>query len=876
MNSNHNNSLTVSAASGARRHWIALALTAPAAAAALALQAEVPFRAMLFEGGARVFVGNLSEAVLFPYVAVIMLALGTLFLPRPVRADDNRVAELDVQLVRFFSGAALLVLLGFGLGLARLLYPWVTIPIFCGILYVYFLWNPDFVRHAVAWIFARDESIAHADGRDPFAQDVSALLRLAMLLVVLFLLLVKGIFLQLFISDDIQLYYPYLAEIRLQHGIWLDPAHPVYSSFLIGRGNGAHLFFASFTNQFFGQVLSIVYLVAIALVMHRAVSLMVPADSDSALWRTAREILPDCAMLLALVSPILSIDVAKYHLQTSAFVTFLSWSSLLFLLTGPAQARWLFRMLLPVAIAIPIMLPQYQAMATVSLAIAAIAVHLVRGKAAARHCLILLGAGLLAMSGSLLFNQFYIGVAELNPASLFLKFGTPERLRQWTSPELFQYLNLTQDVSGFFALWSGRYAPSTARLVIVELLDIVSFTYFIFFAIRRIDDGIRSGGFLDRMPPPVSVFLGAFIFNYLVWTTVSGVTNHPSAVRLLQYVGAYAPTVKIAVAIFIAALLLPGSKAATASGNTPTPRSTLSLVLVSLACSLVAVQTVIFGFGNSFLYGYRISLGLVILAIAMPVIAHRLRPWQESPIIASLLAMISRFLASRAGLSILVLLFAVATLKDGLGDLREYEASVSQSLGSPLGMGAASYFAGKEGLSASISKGDFNFKRCLEIGEAVPGDAKVLPLNANYNIVPCQNSPLLPRNKIVHHYESVLAPYFVDVAYGGEERAAEIMRKLGINFFYVQKSDTDFFGPGFGELFSWDNLVRRFDVYRETGDFLILTWRGQGTAPVSPETASAIEWLREEGCDHPPHDPLIDNCAAYYKLKKRLGQQGVK
>jgi hypothetical protein len=66
-----------------RRHLTALLFTAPALAAALALQSDLPFSTMMFIGGDAVFFKNLCQAALFPYFGLCMLALGTLFLPAP-------------------------------------------------------------------------------------------------------------------------------------------------------------------------------------------------------------------------------------------------------------------------------------------------------------------------------------------------------------------------------------------------------------------------------------------------------------------------------------------------------------------------------------------------------------------------------------------------------------------------------------------------------------------------------------------------------------------------------------------------------------------------------------------------------------------------
>ena len=113
--------------SSAGRHARALILVLPALLAVVWMQSAPGFRQMLFEGGPAVMLTNISEAILAPYLALFMVALGIIIFPRPVV-----IKGFDLQVVRLFSGASLLILLGFGLGFLKLLYPIFTAPIFVG------------------------------------------------------------------------------------------------------------------------------------------------------------------------------------------------------------------------------------------------------------------------------------------------------------------------------------------------------------------------------------------------------------------------------------------------------------------------------------------------------------------------------------------------------------------------------------------------------------------------------------------------------------------------------------------------------------------------------------------------------------------------
>jgi len=360
----------------------------------------------------------------------------------------------------------------------------------------------------------------------------------------------------------------------------------------------------------------------------------------------------------------------------------------------------------------------------------------------------------------------------------------------------------------------------------------------------------------------VLLFAGVFLIYYLA--SERTLLSYPSVSRLIQFRFVYGPPTLFIVIVLSMVLLLSETRGAFTSGNKwLTPLAAMVTVLVLID---VSFRTVLFA---------------LMMIITGYLLTKRLGDWRSSFIFGPALAVISKIWARAIDTiwaqrsrfwSGFILAIALGSALSGIFHFDAYNKNWSRGIGSAVESRAVHYFLGTEGLIHSVKKAGFNFKRCREIAEAVPGNARVLPLNANYNIVPCQNSPLLPRNKIVHHYESNLAPYFEDVTFGDAEHAAEIYRKLGINYFYVEKGDTDFFGPGFGRIFSRDNLEKRFDVYRNSPGFFILTWAGQGATPVSSETAAYIDRLREEDC-RVPDNTLIDNCAGYIRLKNLREQQ---
>jgi hypothetical protein len=143
---------------------------------------------------------------------------------------------------------------------------------------------------------------------------------------------------------------------------------------------------------------------------------------------------------------------------------------------------------------------------------------------------------------------------------------------------------------------------------------------------------------------------------------------------------------------------------------------------------------------------------------------------------------------------------------------------------------------------AKLPHNAWNWARCDEL-QQVNGRDRILPLNGYRAMVPCYFSPLLTRGKVIHTYESDVARDFRKIALGDADSAELDLRSLGVNLFYVQKRNCDFWLNGFAELFGSDQLKRRFSIYRETPDYWILTWKGDQR--LSPNAATSISGLIE-------------------------------
>lgn len=135
-----------------------------------------------------------------------------------------------------------------------------------------------------------------------------------------------------------------------------------------------------------------------------------------------------------------------------------------------------------------------------------------------------------------------------------------------------------------------------------------------------------------------------------------------------------------------------------------------------------------------------------------------------------------------------------------------------------------------------------NWQRCEELQQST-GSERILPLNGYRAMVPCYFSPLLTRGKIIHTYQSDVARDFRKIALGTADTAETTLRALGVNLFYVQKENCDFWLNGFSDLFQKNELARRFAVRADTPDYWLLTWKNDGP-PLSPETEAGISALR--------------------------------
>ena len=423
------------------KHILAAILLIPAVLAALILQSYPPPVIDIFvHGGSQVFLYNLCVFALAPYFVIFILALGNLYLTRLSSAEPQLLGGSDLLLISFFVGSGLLTILGFVLGLLKLLYFWVCFPLFIIVIYIYFLRLQPKQVLAGFWKWF---------GAGEFTGNFRVgliVLRTTLIAGIVSIALSKGILLELFKDGGLHQYFAYFAETRLLHSTWMDPGHPILYDYLSGRGQGVLLFFTAFTNQFTIQIVGVIFLVGIAMLARQVMHLIVSPFHEHGTFPYF-QIFPDLVMLLVLTSNLLDMEPARFHLQTGAFFLFLAWSACYFIILPAGAQRWIFHAMLPVVLAFPILGGIFYAFVGWIFAMVLVALLLMRRTASLRHPLILLVYGGLSAAVSLGLNWAYVGVPELQPAAVFQPLILEERFAPWSSKALIFYLDASMSSS---------------------------------------------------------------------------------------------------------------------------------------------------------------------------------------------------------------------------------------------------------------------------------------------------------------------------------------------------------------------------------------------------------------------------------------------
>ncbi|WP_456745937.1 hypothetical protein [Bradyrhizobium sp. USDA 4354] len=496
-------------------------MTAPLLVAALGLLVKIPPEVQFFSGGYLTAWNSLCLAILAPYVVLAFIGMGALFV-RPLADEDIYLDTADLLVLQFFGGAALCSLIGVFLGAAGLLFPWITIPFLTGLVFWY-----------LAQHLGRPSRIHWAPS------TAAEWLLIGLLgLSALVLLLVKGVVLDATRGDIPQLYLPLLADLQNRHTLWLDREEPKLFWFLLGRGHGADMLLVSFGGPIAHQILSVVYLLSIAALVHRMAARL-----------TTGWILPGCAALIAMWSSFIGLETGRFHYETGAFLLFVCWAGVLYATT---KVRVIFRALVPAVMSIAIMVPQAAIIAAAFLMAAAGAGWFAHGPRGFVRPLLVAAIGLGTAALSLLVNQIYLGIAEVNPIGVFMPLINVERFRQISSLDLMVYVNNAQGIK--YAGFSMLDIVAAARrfwIVLSGLFLAANFWAYPAFI-------VACAALLDvRQPQKNGPFVVGLGLSLLAIVCLITLTSHGSLERMLAFRSVATPLIAILVIVHLAGVFRP-------------------------------------------------------------------------------------------------------------------------------------------------------------------------------------------------------------------------------------------------------------------------------------------------------------------------------
>jgi hypothetical protein len=389
------------------------------------------------DGGMNVFLFNLLELLLVLIIPIFFIALGCIYLSLFLKKIDSENRSL-FWILSFFIGAGLLTIIGFILGLLKLLYSWITIPFFIIVLYFFIIspYSKELYVDIRSWFCA--------DNFKDVTKILAILLHSAIIISIFLIVIYKGILIELFKDGGLHQYFAYFAETRLNHSTWMDPNHPIIYDYLMGRGQGIYLFITSFVNQYSIQLVGVIFLVSIGMLSRQFISILIKKTIDGKEKQTIIHLFPDIVLLLVITSPIFQMEAARFHLETGAFFLFLAFLSSLITLCKKENRKLLFYSQIPVLSAFPIISPIFLGFILLTIVLSAMP-SIIQKR---RDVLILaLKSTIIASISStisFLLNWIYVGIPEIQPYQVFKPFIIPERLQYWSSEELMYLLNSSQ------------------------------------------------------------------------------------------------------------------------------------------------------------------------------------------------------------------------------------------------------------------------------------------------------------------------------------------------------------------------------------------------------------------------------------------------
>jgi len=375
-----------------------------------------------------------------PAIMLLPLSFGLLLLSLFDRKNNIPRPSDDHVLLSIIAGAAALVPLGIFLGAAGLLRPAVLVPACLAVVWLGLLRHPGALRSFFDYVLLR------GNARRPSV----VLTRLVVLCALLLVLFGQALPVDVLSTDVMQIYYALLARVKAAGNFWIDPSAPDLSNFLIGRGNGLHLIFAAMFHPYIGGLISFAYVCGILLIIRRIGALLLDgilgkqADLRQGAWVTALDLL----VLATLMSTLLRIEFAKYHLQLGFLIAAGLYLLVLQLHRGMSTgAKALLATATMLSIALPLIFPQHLVFAGILLGAAAAVGILYRDW---KFVSATVGLGVIAGFACLLsltINYVLVGIPELYPTSIFSRFADAERYGRLSSFDIWRYIYLAQNLN---------------------------------------------------------------------------------------------------------------------------------------------------------------------------------------------------------------------------------------------------------------------------------------------------------------------------------------------------------------------------------------------------------------------------------------------
>lgn len=753
---------------------------------------------LLFFGGKQSGLFGLAMAALVPLTIMVQIGCGAA-LARMLRRRD----ALQRPWLLWLSGSALTSLVGVAFAMAGMIGPWT-----CG----------GFFVVAVAWTCINDLP-ATSDrlaswvslGDITANKPIFAVVRVGIIaaLVMICLRAATG---ELNDTDVVQFYWGWLNEVRHLGGVWLSPELPTIQDFAQGRGNGNYLLAAGFAPGLVSHPISAAFCVMLAVSL-RLVVLRAIGPAVVGRWPITR-LAADLACFAALWMLPGAVAFGKYHLQYAAWAFGVMLVCLQLVTDDDGTARTWRLMLIPVVVAIPIGLPQLEALIVLVVA-SAILIAPDRRVAISRLSLPLLLGGLFAAL-SLLANWFYMGIPELNPFPLFERFIAEQRFDRWTSRLAQYYINYIQ--GGALTLNSGdgvgawRKFRSLFGEIEAQLLPIgVGMAALFATSMLAMAPMRRPWGQWTALL--LGVALGYVFYRLSLHVTFTDLALLPPVNQLLITI--------VVAAIYLLIVWL--------FGDAASRPFMLGLLAYWLICATFVLVFHSGSMGRLMRHTDVIGVGLLLVGLirlVAPVAATSLRVSVENRT--------WRFRAGGALVPILIATTCAISLR---------AATSAAAIDPPRHLLASTL--GLRGRAAGLTNPMAKFERCDEIARNVPADARLLFLNAYTAMAYCNNAVLLPRTMIVTPHASDYAREIATASFVEADAAEQALRRLRIDHFLVLKGDTEFWTSGLSAPFRPEELARRFALVAETPSFYVLGWRNAGgTALPANAIAEISEWRR--------------------------------